>query len=135
MAQSNLIFPVDSLHGKITKKSKTIFRRKAVYDENGNIIAQYAQESYVVENPRDFKKNPPNGAEKQRLDNWTAACQRAKTELRDEALAAAWRQRFEAQLKHPEPSAPIDPKTHKPKVYTRLDCFVRAAIFRELQQL
>ena len=132
MAQPNLIFPVESLHGKITKKSKTIFRRKAVYDENGNLIAQYAQESYVVENPRDWKKNPPKGAEKQRLDNWANACQRAKEELKDETLAAAWRKRFEAQLKQPEANAPLDPNTHKPKVYTRFDCYVRAAIFREL---
>ena len=132
MAKSNLIFPVDSLRGKITKKSKTVFRRKAVYDENGNVIAQYAQESYVVENPRDWKKNPPKGAEKQRIDNWTTACQRAKMELRDEVLAAQWRQRFEAQLQHGEADAPLDPVTHKPKVYTRLDCFVRAAIFRSL---
>lgn len=132
MAQSNLIFPVESLHGKITKKSKTVFRRKCAYDENGNIIAQYAQESYVVEHPRDFKKNPPKGAEKQRLDNWTIACQRAKNELKNEVLAANWKQRFQAQLKHPEADAPIDPNTHKPKVYTRFDCYVRAAIFREL---
>lgn len=132
MAQSNLIFPVESLHGKITKKSKTVFRRKCAYDENGNIIAQYAQESYVVEHPRDFKKNPPKGAEKQRLDNWTIACQRAKNELKNEVLAASWKQRFQAQLKHPEADAPIDPNTHKPKVYTRFDCYVRAAIFREL---
>ena len=62
MAKSNLIFPVDTLRGKITKKSKTIFRRKSAYDENGNIIGQCAQESYVVENPRDWKKNPPKGA-------------------------------------------------------------------------
>lgn len=132
MAQSNLIFPVESLHGKITKKSKTVFRRKCAYDENGNIIAQYAQESYVVEHPRDFKKNPPKGAEKQRLDNWTIACQRAKNELKNEVLAANWKQRFLEQLKHPEADAPIDPNTHKPKVYTRFDCYVRAAIFREL---
>ena len=132
MAQSNLIFPVESLHGKITKMSKTVFRRKCAYDENGNIIAQYAQESYVVEHPRDFKKNPPKGAEKQRLDNWTIACQRAKNELKNEVLAANWKQRFQAQLKHPEADAPIDPNTHKPKVYTRFDCYVRAAIFREL---
>ena len=132
MAQSKLIYPVESLHGKITKKSKTIFRRKAVHDQEGNIIGLYAQESYVVEHPRDWKKNPPKGAEKQRLDNWTAACQRAKIELRDEALAANWRKRFEAQLKHGEADAPIDPATHKPKVYIRFDCFVRAAIFREL---
>ena len=132
MAQSNLIYPLESLHGKISKKSKTVFRRKAVYDENGNVIAQYAQESYVVENPRDWKKNPPKGAEKQRIDNWTTACQRAKMELRDEVLAAQWRQRFEAQLQHGEADAPLDPVAHKPKVYTRLDCFVRAAIFRSL---
>ena len=134
MAQSDLIYPLDSLHGKISKKSKTVFRRKAVYDENGNVIAQYAQESYVVEHPRDWKKNPPKGAEKQRLDNWTTACQRAKDELRDEALAAQWRQRFEAQLKHGEADAPMDPKTHKPKIYSRFDCFVRAAIFRSLSK-
>ena len=132
MAQSNLIYPLESLHGKISKKSKTVFRRKAVYDENGNVIAQYAQESYVVENPRDWKKNPPKGAEKQRIDNWTTACQRAKMELRDEVLSAQWRQRFEAQLQHGEADAHLDPVTHKPKVYTRLDCFVRAAIFRSL---
>ena len=132
MAKSNLIFPVDTLRGKITKKSKTVFRRKSTYDENGNVIAQCAQESYVVENPRDWKKNPPTGAEKRRLDNWTIACQRAKIELRDETLAAIWKQRFQAQLKNPEPGTPIDPRTHKPKVYSRLDCFVRAAIFRSL---
>ena len=132
MAQTNLIFPVESIHGKITKKSKTVFRRKAVYDESGNVIAQYAQESYVVENPRDYKKNPPKGAEKLRHDNWTAACQRANTELQNEELTAAWKQRFQAQLKQPEANAPIDPKTRQPKVYTRFDCYVRATIFREL---
>ena len=132
MAQSNLIYPLESLHGKTSKKSKTVFRRKAVYDENGNVIAQYAQESYVVENPRDWKKNPPKGAEKQRIDNWAAACQRAKAELRDELLAAQWRKRFEAQLKQGEADAPIDPATRKPKIYSRFDCFVRAAIFRSL---
>lgn len=133
MAQSNLIFPVESLHGKITKKSKTIFRRKCTYDANGNVIAQCAQESYVVENPRDWKKNPPKGAEKQRLDNWTIACQQAKEVQKDPEKYAAWKQRFEAQLKQGEAGAPIDPATRKPKIYIRFDCFIRAAIFRELQ--
>ena len=133
MEQSDLIYHLESLHGKISKKSKTVFRRKGAYDENGNLIAQCAQESYVIENPRDWKKNPPRGAEKQRLDNWTLACQRAKVELMNEELAAAWKQRFQAQLKNPETDAPIDPKTRKPKTYIRLDCFVRAAIFRSLQ--
>ena len=133
MAKSDLVFPIDTLRGKITKKSKTVFRRKGAYDENGNLIAQCAPESYVIEHPRDWKKNPPTGAEKKRLDNWTLACQRAKVELKDEALVAVWKQRFQAQLKTPEPDAPINPKTRKPKVYIRFNCFVRAAIFRSLQ--
>ena len=33
-----------------------------------------------------------------------------------------------------EAEAPIDPATHKPKIYTRFDCFVRAAIFRSLSK-
>ena len=134
MAQTTFIAPVDSIRGKLHKGDKTVLRRKVARDSQGRVIAEMAQEAYVISNPRDWKKNPPKGAEKQRLDNWTAACQRAKAELRDEALAAQWRQRFEAQLKHGEAEAPIDPATHKPKVYTRFDCFVRAAIFRSLSK-
>ena len=78
MAQSNLIYPLESLHGKISKKSETIFRHKAVYDKNGNVIAQYAKESYVVEHLRDWKKHLPKGAKKQSLDYWITICQRAK---------------------------------------------------------
>ena len=133
MAQSNLIFPVESLHGKISKKSKTVFRRKAVYDENGNVIAQYAQESYVVENPRDWKKNPPKGAEKQRIDNWAEACQQTREIQKDPKQLAQWKQRWEAQLKHGEADAPIDQQTGKPKIYIRFDCYIRAAIFRSLK--
>ena len=132
MAEITFIAPVETIKGKLQNRDKTIFRRKRIFDANGHVIGQLSQEAYIVKNPRDWKKNPPKGAEKQRIDNWTTACQRAKMELRDEVLAAQWRQRFEAQLQHGEADAPLDPVTHKPKVYTRLDCFVRAAIFRSL---
>ena len=115
MAQSNLIYPLESLHGKISKKSETIFRHKAVYDKNGNVIAQYAQESYVVEHPRDWKKHLPKGAKKQCLDYWITICQRAKGEL-----------------KHGETNTPINLATRKPQVYTRFDRFVCTTIFRSL---
>ena len=134
MAEYKTIAPVDYLTGKLNKKDKTVFRKKFARDSHGAVIRAMKKEVYVIRNPRDWKKNPPKGAEKQRLDNWTAACQRAKAELRDEILAAQWRQRFEAQLKHGEAEAPIDPATHKPKIYTRFDCFVRAAIFRSLSK-
>ena len=81
-----------------------------------------------------MKKNPPKGAEKQRIDNWTAACQQVQEIKKNPELLAQWKQRFEAQLTHGEPDAPTNPRTHSPKIYFRLDCFIRAAIFRKLQK-
>ena len=133
MANYQTIAPLEGITGKLNKKGKTVFRQKFARDSNGAVIRPMRKEVYVIQNPRDWKKNPPRGAEKQRHDNWTLACQRAKVELMNEELAAAWKQRFQAQLKTPEADAPIDPKTRKPKTYIRLDCFVRAAIFRSLQ--
>lgn len=132
MAEVVLIAPIETIKGKFHKQDKTILRRKRVFDAQGHIIGQLQQEAYVVHNPRDRKKNPPTGAEKQRHDNWTIACQRAKIELADESKRAVWQQRWEAQLQQPEADAPIDPNTQRPKQYIRFDCFVRAAIFRSL---
>ena len=132
MAQTTFIAPVDSIRGKLHKRDKTILRRKVARDAQGRVIAEMAQEAYVISNPRDWKKKPATGAEKANMDNWKAACQRAKAELQDDALRAAWQQRWEVQLRHPESNAPIDPKTNRPKVYIRFDCYVRAVIFREL---
>lgn len=134
MSKVTFIAPVDSMRGKLNKNGKAVFRRKRVYDSQGNVIGELAQESYVVEFPRDWKKNPPKGAEKDNIDNWRIACQRTKAELADDTLRAAWQQRWEAQLAQPEQDAPIDPRTNRPKIYIRLACFVRAVIYRSLAQ-
>ena len=132
MADIVLIAPIETIKGKLNKKDKTVMRRKRIYDEQGRVISELAQEAYVVQNPRDWKKNPPKGAEKERLDNWTNACRQAKSISKDPEQLAMWKQRWQKQLTHPEPDAPIDPKTHRPKVYIRLDCYIRATIFRQL---
>ena len=132
MAKITFIDPVETIKGKLQNRDKTIFRRKRVFDANGHVIGQLAQEAYVVKNPRDWKKNPPKGAEKQRIDNWANACKQVQKIKKDPELLAQWKQRFEAQLTHGEADAPIDPRTHNPKIYFRLDCFIRAAIFRAL---
>ena len=132
MAQTTFIAPIESIRGKLNQTDKTVLRRKVARDSQGRFIAEMAQEAYVISNPRDWKKNPPTGAEKANMENWQLACQRAKAELQDDNLRAAWQQRWEAQLKHPEADAPIDPITKRPKVYIRFHCFVRAAIFRTL---
>ena len=134
MAEITFIAPVETIKGKFQNRDKTIFRRKRIFDANGHVIGQLSQEAYIVKNPRDWKKNPPKGAEKQRIDNWTAACQQVQEIKKNPELLAQWKQRFEAQLTHGEPDAPINPRTHSPKIYFRLDCFIRAAIFRKLQK-
>jgi hypothetical protein len=134
MAQIKFIAPVDTIKGKLQNRDKTIFRRKRIFDAEGHVIGELAQEAYVVHNPRDWKKNPPKGAEKQRIDNWSSACKQASEIRKNPDLLAQWKRRWEAQLKQGEADAPIDPTTRKPKIYIRFDCFVRAAIFRSLKQ-
>lgn len=133
MAQVTFIAPVDTIRGKLHSRDKTILRRKRIRDTNGRVITELAQESYVIHNPRDWKRNPPTGAEKANMDNWKHACLRAKAELADDALRAQWQKRWEAQLQRGEDEAPIDPTTKRPKIYIRFDCFVRAVLFRELR--
>ena len=134
MAEIQFIDPVVTIKGKLNKQDKTILRRKRVFDAQGRVIGELAQEAYVVHNPRDWKKNPPKGAEKQSIDNWTTACQQASAIRKDPEQLAQWKQRWTAQLQQPEADAPIDKNTGKPKIYIHLDSFIRATIFRELQK-
>lgn len=134
MAEITFIAPVETIKGKLQNRDKTIFRRKRIFDATGHVIGQLSQEAYIVKNPRDWKKNPPKGAEKQRIDNWSAACQQAAEIRKNPEQLEQWKQRWAAQLQHPEPNAPLDKKTGKPKSYIRLDGFIRAIIFRELQK-
>jgi len=134
MAEITFIAPVETIKGKLQNRDKTIFRRKRVFDAQGHVIGQLSQEAYVVHNPRDWKKNPPKGAEKQRNDNWTLACQQAIVIRKNPEQLAQWEQRWAAQLQHPEANAPLDKKTGRPKIYIRLDGFIRATLFRELQK-
>jgi hypothetical protein len=134
MAEITFIAPVETIKGKLQNRDKTIFRRKRVFDANGHVIGQLSQEAYIVKNPRDWEKNPPKGAEKQRIDNWAAACQQASEIRKNPKILSQWKQRWAAQLQTPEAGAPIDKKTGRPKIYIRLDGFIRATIFRELQQ-
>ena len=83
MAEIKFIAPVETIKGKLQNRDKTIFRRKRVFDAQGHVIGELSQEAYVVHNPRDWKKNPPKGAEKQRIDNWTEACKQASDIRKD----------------------------------------------------
>ena len=122
--------PVASIKGKLGEKSPIIFRQKTIRDESGHILKVLPQEAFIVEHPRNWDKHPASDAEKQRINRWRKACQQAKAILADEEQKALWRKRFEAQLQHPDPQAPINQATKTQKSYTKFDCFIRAIIFQ-----
>ena len=132
MANYKTIAPVEGITGKLNKKDKTVFRQKIARDSDGRVICPMQKEVYVVQHPRDWNKNPAKGAEKLKQDRWAEASAKTKQILDDPEQRALWQQRWQAQLKKAEPDAPIDPRTNRPKIYIKFDCYVRTKIHRSL---
>ena len=132
MANYKTIAPVEGITGKLNKKDKTIFRQKIARDSDGRVICPMQKEVYVVQHPRDWKKNPAKGAEKLKQDRWAEASAKTKQILDDPEQRALWQGRWQAQLKKVEPDAPIDPRTGKRKIYIKFDCYVRSKMWRGL---
>ena len=147
--------PVKEIRGALTKHG-TINRRKIYRDAMGRVIHEGTSEAYRVCNPRDWKKNPPLGEELKKINRFREACrltkeimQAARPDYADDDDAAssgstvtdevreqynAYRLRYQKQLgRKPDPQAPLDPKTGRPKHYYRLDNFIRAIIYRHLK--
>lgn len=133
MAEVTFIVPVAKIEGKLNQKDKTVFRKKVARDDQGRVIAEMKQEVYVVQHPRDWKKNPAKGAEKAKLDRWSEACAKTKQILDDPEGRALWQQRWQAQLQKPDVDAPVDRNTGKRKIYIKFDCYVRSKIWRDLE--
>lgn len=133
MSQAKLESPVAELHGKYSKDG-TIFRQKKYRSETGAVIHTCVQEAYVVDFPRDFKKNPPKGAELANMKRFGEAHRRSLALIKagkltlDELAAlsiseretaeklraqlAAYKVRFEKQLTStPDQQAPLLPKS------------------------
>lgn len=126
MAKVNLSTPFDEIRGALSKKDKIVNRRKTFRDDTGRVVQVGLQEAYAVKNPRNWKKNPPKGAELANITLWQEACKRASqillyaqpdgpTELQlrvrqmnkvpdfysaeeAQALVASYKERFNAQL-------------------------------------
>ncbi|MBQ8940031.1 MAG: hypothetical protein IJ047_07390 [Paludibacteraceae bacterium] len=77
MAKAQLSHPFDEIHGALGKNEKIINRRKKFRDDKGRVIAEGSQEAYVVKHPRNWKKNPKQGAELANHNAWTEVCRRS----------------------------------------------------------
>lgn len=62
MAILNLQPPFDNITGTLEKRG-IIHRQKHYKDDDGRILFIGKQEAYAVRNPRDYRKNPPQGEE------------------------------------------------------------------------
>ena len=133
MAKVQLHIAFRNVRGKLNKRDNTILRQKKYRSENGKVISYGAQESYEILNPRDYKKNPPKGAELQNIKSFADASRMTTQliqagKLTDEELAAMpdeqraqvenlrqqlaqFKARFKAQYSKPDPEAPIITKT------------------------
>lgn len=134
MANYTPIAPVNFITSKLNKKDKTVFRQKFARDTNGAVICPMKREIYVVMHPRDWKKNPAKGAEKDKQERWIEACAKTKAILDNPEECAIWQQRWQAQLKKGDADSPTDPRTHKPKIYIKFDCYVRAKMWNGIQK-
>lgn len=133
MAKTILDPTIESLHGKLSKNSNVIFRRKTPQITGKRTIPLGPQEAYVVTKPRDWKKNPPRGAELEKINRFREACRLTSEQLNNPETRAVWEQRFNDQLHYADPEAPQDPATGRRKVYTQLWAYTRATILRQLQ--
>lgn len=156
MSQIEFYAPVKNMHGEFEKGSKIVMRQKKYRAPNGAVLKEGVQESYKIVNPRDYKKNPPNGAELANINSF-ADSKRISSEIinsekiTDDELAAMtpeqrehvrelrqqldnYRKRFYAQFKKPDPEAPLEKKPRPGsmkllrKQYAKLDNFIQAII-------
>ena len=148
MRNVQLDFPFAELHGAVEKKG-AVNRQKKYRDAQGRILKKGKQEIYHIANPRDFNTHPQTSAERAHHERFSEASHRATAILHaeDESLTpnaellrqlADFKARFNAQLKttrgsKPDPDAPIDPKTGKPKRYIQLPAFIRSIIYNQLK--
>ena len=161
MAIINLEHPFAEVHGTLVRNG-IIHRQKKYKDDNGKVIFEGRQEAYAVRHPRDYRKNPPQGEELRNinifreanrlttelihLDQELKAAQASanpetsiQTILHDSAkaaqasLLASYKARFKKQIRKPDPQAPIDLKTRRPRQYHTLNTFIRAMLYAELK--
>jgi len=131
MSRTTWKYPVETVHGALKRKGDTVSRQKTFRNSKGQIIRQGPSETYLYK-ARNYKANPAKGAEKANLDLNQRAWKQAAEEFKNPERAAYWQLRFDEQSFSPDPEAPIDKKTGKPKIYAQVRPFARAMIRQQL---
>ena len=158
MSKIEFYAPVKNMRGELEKGSGIIMRQKKYRAPTGAVLKEGVQESYKIVNPRDYKANPPKGAELANIKSFAESKRQSSdiinsAKISDEELTAMtpeqrahvlelrqqlddFTKRFYAQFKRPDSEAPFE-KRPRPgstkllrKQYSKLDNFIQA-ILRE----
>lgn len=133
MAKTKYLDPIAYMTGRISNKGRkpVISRHKIYRDENGQIIGEGPNESYVLKHPRNYEKKPMKSGELKTTEAFRQAIEQFNLDKQNPERLAYWKNRFQAQLTNGDPEAPIDPNTKAPRIYARFDMFVRAILQRQ----
>ncbi len=121
-------------HSKPHNKNHLFQQQHRSDTDNKNYKLNIKKEAYTITRPRDWKKNPPQGAELEKINRFREACRLTSEQLNNPETRAYWEQRFQNQLHYSELNTPGAPTSGTRKVYTQLWAYTRATILRQLQQ-
>ena len=135
---------IDMVTGTLDSGHKLILRQKHLHAPDGKITKECEPEAYYQMYKRDYKHNPPIGAELAHLQHFGNAAKRTTQLIKafkfpdqaseeERTLVQQYLNRFNKQLDGPaDLQAPTD-KSGKQKHYYRFDNFMRAMIYQELK--
>lgn len=134
MAVAELSPGIESLRGKLARKSGMQMRIKYWKDDSGRVIKCGPQE-YFKRNSRDYKRSPRTAAEETQAGIWREVCREASTIVKDKEHPryAELRARWNAQFNGGCDAFLNEGRTEK-VIYGMFPVFVRMVLLKERKQ-
>jgi len=131
MARAELSAGIDSLSGKLAKKSGMQMRFKRFRDDNKRVVRVGPQE-FFHRNTRDYKRSPRTAAEQAQAEIWKEVCRDASAiyKNKEHPRYAELRARWNAQFKSGGDEFLNEGRTEK-VVYGMFPVFVRMVLLKE----
>lgn len=131
MARAELSVGIDSLSGKLAKKSGLQMRFKRFKDDTGHVVRVGPQE-FFHRSTRDYKRSPRTVAEQAQADIWKEVCREASAiyKNKEHPRHAELRARWNAQFKGGGDAFLNEGRTEK-VVYGMFSVFVRMVLLKE----
>ena len=133
MAVAELSPGLESLRGKLARKSGMLMRFKVYKDDEGHVIKVGPQE-YFRRDRRDYKRSPRTAAEAAQASIWKEVCREASVIIKDKnhPRYAELRERWNAQFKGGCDAFLNEGRTEK-VIYGMFPVFVRMVIMKEMK--